>query len=1297
MLNAVEIVKAFCVYDLADRDVDKAVALLAENVCWYGTTDGEDIHSKKEAHFNLTQDIKQNSKSYKIEFSEEKFMPLVEGGVAFLRLWISQGQMKMQMRLTATTCLEAGQEKIATMHFSLAAHQNERSEKFYLKAQLDRLNKEKEALVLSTMSGGLMGGYCEEGFPFYFINDHMLNYLGYASEEEFVQDIKGLISNVMHPEDRARVDEVTRAALEKSGRYEVDYRMRRKDGSYIMVHDIGKLGFDENGKDVIVSVCYDITESHEKQAQMDNLANALPGGMALYRVVNGELEMIYQSDGVGELTGRTAEEYEKLIHNSAKDSVHPDDWDKVKKALQQAVECDHAVSTDYRIPFKGGGYVRINGSFRRTGTENGHPILHCVFIKSSDENNMYQVMAQKSNNGIYVISQENYQILYMNNQAKKAFEIDSKVDVGAQPCYKLLRHCDAQCADCPVFDMEKEGKSYKLHVDHLNKYFEGTPYKLDWAGIPAYVVNISDVTEQVEQQEKYQRVVESRYKALDKNVALVGYCNVSRNILLGVEDRTGMDLVKRFGMKRDEFFKGLGSAIPNEQQREEFYRASLSAPLIKDYAQGIFQHDAEFMLLNETISVEPLWFKLHIDVVEEPDTKELMGFLNILNITQRKRQEQMLENVAYSNYEYISRVNVYEDTIMFYFSSKNYESKRYEIGASFNYTKLVQEVAELITIPLEKEKFVAKTTLANIKGQLKDKDNFAFNFHVREQGKLRTKRLRVDMLDRDYGTAVMTCSDVTQVVAQQEQQKKQMAEALEIAEKANKHKTEFLASMSHDIRTPMNAIVSMCDMALANEQDTNQVHDSLETIHSSSQVLLTLINNILDMSRIESGKMLLQKAPFSILNQINKTAVSHKVLAQQKNQEFMLYTNIIHDNCIGDATRIHSAIDNVLANAVKYTPEGGKIIYRVSELSSGNKDIGIYRFEISDNGIGISEEDRERIFDPFYRGKSEDKLKASGSGLGLSITKQIVDLQGGTISIKSAPHIGTTFVIEIPLYFSSEILHPNYERLYHKEDKYDFTGLNILLCEDHPVNQKVMLQMLKKVNANVTIAENGQIALDKFAQSEPNTYQLIFMDIRMPIMDGYEAAMAIRSSGHADAQRIPIVALSANAFSEDVQKSLEHGMNGHIAKPVTPLQVYEQIKKYCYQKDESISVKHKILFVDDVELNIAVLTANLYEDYELFIARNGREALNILEQNFDMAAVITDIIMPEMDGLTLLKTIRANPRYDRVALIANTQYGGIEQEIALRKIGADDFLYKPTTPELVEKRLKAAILKHAGK
>ncbi|MEG1870121.1 MAG: ATP-binding protein, partial [Oscillospiraceae bacterium] len=626
-----------------------------------------------------------------------------------------------------------------------------------------------------------------------------------------------------------------------------------------------------------------------------------------------------------------------------------------------------------------------------------------------------------------------------------------------------------------------------------------------------------------------------------------------------VEDKTGLDLQNRFGMVRENFFFGIGSLIPNKEQKRIFCKTFSNENMKNSFELGITQHECECTIsMGEGRGIR--WISSHVDTALQPETGELIGFLTVTDVSENKMQEQVLDAVIQFDYDFVAHLNLNTNTTVFYNSKNQREClKDYEYGVPYSYTDAICRTTELYIADEDKELYSSKMSIKNVLKQLEDKDSYEITYHLREvSGDIRTKQTRFSVHDREAGIVVFSRADVTDMLAQQEKQKIALSESLAIAQQANSSKSKFLSSMSHDIRTPMNAIVGMCKLAIADEHNTKQVHESLQVIEQSSALLLSIITDILDMNRIESGKMILTNEVFSFSEQLKLAVGRAKALASKKQQTVDVIMDITHDRCTGDIVRIHRVIDNILANAVKFTPEGGIITYRLTETVMEHKQISLYNFEISDTGIGISPEQQAHIFEPFYRVQNSMTAQIEGTGLGLSIVKSIVDYMGGTISVQSTPNVGSTFSIELPLRRAEEIA-PEKETKKASVKPHDLSGVEVLLCEDHPMNRLVARRILEKAGINVTATSNGKVGYETFLQSEPGTFDVILMDIQMPIMNGYEATRAIRECNHSQAKTVPIVAMTANAFAEDVQQSIDAGMNDHLAKPIEPELLYSTL------------------------------------------------------------------------------------------------------------------------------------------
>ena len=377
-------------------------------------------------------------------------------------------------------------------------------------------------------------------------------------------------------------------------------------------------------------------------------------------------------------------------------------------------------------------------------------------------------------------------------------------------------------------------------------------------------------------------------------------------------------------------------------------------------------------------------------------------------------------------------------------------------------------------------------------------------------------------------------------------------EALQTAENANKAKTDFLSNMSHDIRTPMNAIIGMTSLIRHDAGNKAKVIEYADKIDISSQHLLGIINDVLDMSKIEAGKTVFKYTDFSILDFITELNTIFHSQIDEKNQTLtIIKENIRHEWVNGDQVHLMQIFSNLVSNAVKYTQEGGKIQFLVEECETKSSVYAKYRFLVSDNGMGMSADFKDTIFDAFTRAESSMTNKIQGTGLGMAITKNLVEAMGGTIDVESELGQGSCFEVLIDLRIAEDRFVSSAEQAEKDEPAGNvLKGMRFLCAEDNELNAEILMELLKIEGAECTICENGKKVLEAFEQSAPGDYDMILMDVQMPVMNGYEATKAIRRSSHELAKTIPIIAMTANAFSEDIQHSLAAGMNAHVSKPV---------------------------------------------------------------------------------------------------------------------------------------------------
>ena len=404
---------------------------------------------------------------------------------------------------------------------------------------------------------------------------------------------------------------------------------------------------------------------------------------------------------------------------------------------------------------------------------------------------------------------------------------------------------------------------------------------------------------------------------------------------------------------------------------------------------------------------------------------------------------------------------------------------------------------------------------------------------------------------------------LTQVNDELRQAQDIAAEALQSAERASKAKTDFLANMSHDIRTPMNAIIGITTLMKNELHQPEKLAEHLDKLENSGQLLLGIINDILDMSRIESGKTTLNVEKMNLPQQISQLDSIIRQQAGQRRQTFTVNTHLQHENVLADPNRLNRVLMNILSNAVKYTPTGGHIRFEVDELPR-NEHYARYRFVVQDDGIGMSKAYQKTLFDPFTREERSGTNKVQGTGLGMAITKNIVDLMGGSINVESTTGKGTRFEVVLEFLVDTEADTVPEAQVLPEEEKETspLSGMKFLCAEDNAINAEILEMLLEANGASCTICSNGQEIVDAFASVKPGEYDMILMDVQMPVMDGLEATRRIRSSENPLGRTIPILAMTANAFLEDMQKSREAGMDEHLSKPVDIAALEQTVKRF---------------------------------------------------------------------------------------------------------------------------------------
>lgn len=1276
--QAKNIVRKFFQLYLEQRNVNKAISLLSEQIEWVDAGLLGPVKGKPAVASKLLGDVQLVSEACKIvkweirgrvitdervriDLEMECARNKASGGVHFgIRAVVVVSREAQWMRLALVCIAGVLPEEIDSSFVS-----SEYVEMPLLNFE-HRISCKMLDLFNKNISGGIMGCYLGKSMPLYYVNDKMLACLGYRNYEEIYKAIDGKVENCIHSEDRLKVRKAVEAAFQAKGEYEVQYRLQKKDGTYIWVNDIGKKGFAENGREICLSVIRDISAEMEVNAALelkareaqtqaesyDRLFQSVLCGIVHYEI-NDEGNVVFKAANreAIRIFGYTKEEFWQRKQWNMKHFIAEEDRLRILDEISSLVRPGDKKGYEYRVLQANGASCWIVGSAEVLEEKSGNRYIQSVFIDIDDRKKM-ELQNQRLSEQIETGNQLLEMALKHTVSMREFYYYPQKRIVIHPERTREYYHCEERYENMPDgFADRFVGAAYRnvykqmyeqIHQGHKTARAE---FKLLYDDVwcrctlssvddieegktPFLVVGIVEDISKEKAMEEALQAAHTRDRLTGLYTKETGISLVKKYLeqkdeqqcclmmLLDMDDFSRInqkeghifadailqdvaDIFRAMTKKEDiciriggdEFMlfvkdcdKGgarrLGNAIANKV-KSLYGKGSKNIPLSVSIGMCVTSVANEYSGLYRCAESVLLYQKknnrgsaaCYLDVSTELGRSLTQVYDEEYIFNEINSQTAYNKDMVDFALDLLGKAKRLDDAVFLLLAriGRRYEFDRVSIFETnpeylaFRYT--YQWAKDKADITMGKDFYFNRETYQNFATQY-DKEGICAHHICSANCKDLFSCMQAAFWNQGIFAGALCFEVKRRDYIWTEEERKVLKEIAKLvssfimkarADAVSQAKTEFLSRMSHEIRTPMNAISGMTVIAKNVLDDKNKTLDCLNKIESANRYLLELINDILDMSRIESGKVELNFESADLLGQLKKLEELLQPQAQEKGIQLLF----IHRYCssrlfVIDVLRLQQVLINLIGNAIKFTPPGGKITVLVETKKETQSLVHLY-FSICDTGIGISKEAMKRIFNVFEQGEKDTSMQYGGTGLGLAISSRLIRMMGGMLKVESEIGKGSNFYFELPIAYGAA-RNPIVEADQKAEIPVDFRGNRILLVEDNDINREIALEILKMYGFMVETAVNGQEAVKAFVSREAGYYQAILMDIRMPVMDGLEATRHIRISEKPDARSIPIIAMTANAFDGDTQKSIESGMNSHLNKPIDVNQLFHVLQ-----------------------------------------------------------------------------------------------------------------------------------------
>ncbi len=963
----------------------------------------------------------------------------------------TETEQVMVLRISAVVVEDNDELKISTLDISVVDRNSMPIRYFVDEVELGYEAELYREILSEDVNAGILGSFNEENSQVYVIDDNFVRMLGYLNKKELLIDINSNIENLIYRDDLPRIQEKLKSLTEVGQKYELTYRVRKKNGRFIWIKNNGKV-VKVQERIALVGVCHDVTEIIENKQKLKDTENrfklAISGAKMLvweYDIKN-KCARYPQGTEIGEI-GREVILYDFPDRLFNKDIIIEEQREDFKEFYK-------------RVDF--GEEKELRGTFWMLNSISN--IKRCVEIS-------YSVVRDEAGNGIiaYGMSRDITEQKFTEKRFREELAFRNKTgdNIISTSCVNLT---------LGIVENLRHGESYVKDENIITTidYRERS-------------LNFLDDCEMTDEQAK----------------------NLSVENLLNLFEKGVTEV-------REEYF----AKLKGENKR--------------------------------------VWICVDVNILKSPKTGNILAFFYNKDMTKEKMSSIISESILELNYLEVGVIDTEHDVYTRFHSSGTNITR---FNNTFDFESGMDVFCEKRVTENDRKRVRKYMSIDYINSAIKKNGIIEFQFlGLDRNGEEEYNSMVIKPLFKDRDDILLsTRSNVDVIVRESQKKEKKLKKAMEEAKKANEARSDFFAGISHDMRTPMNAIIGMSALGVDESKDET-IKKYFTNIDASAHFLLGLINDALDSSQIEKNALKLTFEPYSMDE--FKLYVNSMVrsLCDAKKIEFNM---VVHENfskCVStDKLRFNQIFFNLLSNAVKFTPENGKIDF-IIEFVSRNNGVVVERFIVKDTGIGMSKDFQKRMFNRFTR-EGNTSLNSSGTGLGLFITKYVVELMGGTISVESEVGKGSEFIVELALQEveSAESQFESLEKL--SED--DFNNIlkekRVLLCEDNEMNSQIAVRVLEKKGMIVDCAPDGQAGLEKFNNSDEGYYDVILMDVRMPVMDGLEATKFIRNLERMDSKKVPIIAMSANTHKKDIEIALKAGMSTHIGKPFDVKELYKVI------------------------------------------------------------------------------------------------------------------------------------------